>query len=57
MIRIGFLLALIGILSSVVGVFVLYWVIRLAVRHGIEDAQRNRVRQSAVEAGWDPARI
>jgi uncharacterized membrane protein len=50
------LFPLLAALSSVVALFVLYWIIRLAVRHGIEDARRHRKRQAAEEAGWDPAR-
>jgi uncharacterized membrane protein len=49
------LFPLLAAVSSVVALFVLYWIIRLAVRHGIEDARR-REGQAAEESGWDPAR-
>ncbi|GII22490.1 hypothetical protein [Planosporangium mesophilum] len=32
------------LLSWILGVFVLYWVIRLAVKHGIADAEGERAR-------------
>ena len=46
---------LLGIVSSIVGLVILYYVIRIAVRDGIMDASRKR-RQAAAEAavGWDP---
>ncbi len=47
---------LLAIVSPVVGALLFYWVIRLAVRHGIEDAWRRRGRSSETETGWDPAR-
>jgi len=45
--------------ASAAGLFVLYWTIRLAVRHGTEDARRGRGRGRQPEAGpgWDPARL
>jgi uncharacterized membrane protein YdjX (TVP38/TMEM64 family) len=49
----GPVLAFIG---SLVGLYVFYWVIRLAVRHGIEDARRRREQQAREENVWDPAR-
>ncbi len=50
------LFLLLAAVSSVVALFVFYWIIRLAVCHGIEDARRRRERQAAERAGWDPAR-
>ena len=47
---------LVSIVGSLIMLLVLYWIIRLAVRHGIEDAWRRRAQRSAEEAGWDPAR-
>ena len=48
-----------ALLSWVVGVFVLYWVIRLAVKHGIADAdqERTRIRRWAreIENGEQPS--
>ena len=42
-------------LGPVVGLMILYWIIRLAVRHGVKDAQRHR--SASPESGyWDPAR-
>ena len=42
--------------GSIVGLLIAYWVIRLAVRPGIEDARRREARPPA--AGyWDPARV
>jgi hypothetical protein len=46
---------LLGAPGSIVGLFVLYWIIRLAVRHGIEDARRRR-GQEPPPGYWDPAR-
>jgi hypothetical protein len=43
-------------IGSLVGLYVFYWVIRLAVRHGIEDARRRREQQAREESAWDPAR-
>ncbi|MGD0684023.1 MAG: hypothetical protein ABSA03_02795 [Streptosporangiaceae bacterium] len=42
------------VVSPVVGLLILYWTIRLAVRHGIEDVRHRRVIQSAEAAGWGP---
>ena len=47
---------LLGALGSIVGLFVLYWIIRLAVRHGIEDARRCRGQEPPAPGYWDPAR-
>jgi uncharacterized protein len=41
---------------GLVGLWVLYWVIRLAVRHGVEDAWRRRGENDRVSGYWDPAR-
>jgi membrane protein DedA with SNARE-associated domain len=38
-------------LGSLLGLWVFYWVVRAAVRHGIEDAWRRRAQRSADEAG------
>lgn len=32
----------VGLVVWAVGLYVLYWVIRLAVRHGVEDADQRR---------------
>jgi hypothetical protein len=41
--------------AFIVGLLILYWVIRLAVRHGIEDA-RKRSQAGPAAANWEPAR-
>jgi uncharacterized membrane protein YdjX (TVP38/TMEM64 family) len=46
---------LLAVVSAVVGVLSLYWTVRLAVRHGIEDARRRRSQRPAADAGWNPA--
>jgi len=57
MIPVGPLLeVLLVVVSPVVGLLILYWTIRLAVRHGIEDVRHRRVIQSAEDASWDPTR-
>ena len=43
-------------IGSLVGLYVFYWVIRMAVRQGIEDARRRREQQAREESAWDPAR-
>jgi hypothetical protein len=45
-------LALIGLGA----LYALYWLIRLAVRHGLDDARRQREQQAREESGWDPGR-
>jgi hypothetical protein len=35
---------------------ILYWVIRLAVRHALEDADLRREAQARAAKQWDPAR-
>jgi hypothetical protein len=50
------LFPLLAAVSSLVALVVIYWIIRLAVCHGIEDARRRRERQAAEGSGWDPAR-
>jgi hypothetical protein len=47
---------LLATFGPVVGLMVLYWVIRLAVRHGIEDGRRRRARELPESGYWDPAR-
>jgi hypothetical protein len=43
-------------IGPVVGLMILYWVVRFAVRHGVKDAQRRR--SEPPESGyWDPARF
>lgn len=42
--------------GSVVSLMILYWVIRLAVRHGIEDARRRNEARPAGSGYWEPAR-
>ena len=42
-------------IGSVVSLIVLYWIIRLAVRHGIEDAWRRRGREVPSSGYWEPA--
>jgi len=46
------------LLVCAAGAFGCYWLIRLAVRHGIEDAwlrREQRDRENAADS-WDPAR-
>jgi uncharacterized membrane protein YdjX (TVP38/TMEM64 family) len=50
------LVAVLAFIGSLVGLYLFYWVIRLAVRHGIEDARRRREQQAREESAWDPAR-
>jgi hypothetical protein len=47
---------LLGVPGFAVGNYTLYWVIRLALRHGIGDAELNREQRAREEAAWDPAR-
>jgi membrane protein DedA with SNARE-associated domain len=44
-------------LGPVVGLMILYWIIRFAVRHGIEDAWRRRSAAPTESGYWDPARF
>lgn len=46
-----FLIVVLAVLA-----FVFYRLVRLAVRHGIEDAWRRRRQAQAEAEGWDPAR-
>ncbi|HYK66922.1 MAG TPA: hypothetical protein VEV45_03180 [Streptosporangiaceae bacterium] len=46
---------MIGLLLLLVSPLALYWVIRLAVRHGIEDAQQRRADHSVAEAADENA--
>ncbi len=41
--------------TPLLAALVLYWLIRLAVRHGIQDAWRRRAKSAREDAGWDPA--
>jgi hypothetical protein len=51
------LLVLAGLVVGSLALWIFYWVMRAAVRHGIEDAWRRRAAQAAEDAvGWDPAR-
>jgi hypothetical protein len=43
------------IVSPIIGMLVIYWVIRLAVRHGIEDARHRGDGSPRTDASWDPA--
>lgn len=47
---------LLSIVGPVVTLVVFYWIIRVAVRHGIEDAWRRRGEASAESGYWDPAK-
>jgi hypothetical protein len=44
---------LLSIVGPVVTLMILYWIIRLAVRHGIEDARRGKA--PAESGNWDSA--
>jgi uncharacterized protein (DUF2062 family) len=48
---------LLSTVGSVVTLVIFYWIIRLAVRHGIEDARRRRDKAQAESGYWDPARL
>ena len=48
---------LLAALGSVVPLVILYWIIRVAVRHGIEDAWRRRAEAQAESGYWDPAKL
>jgi hypothetical protein len=43
--------------GPVVALAIFYWIIRLAVRHGIEDAWRRRGKAQAESGYWDPAKL
>lgn len=45
------------VFGPVIGLMTFYWVIRLAVRHGIEDATRRRTELPRSSGYWDPARL
>jgi hypothetical protein len=47
---------LLATFGPIAGLTVLYWVIRLAVRHGIEDTRNRRARELPESGYWDPAR-
>ncbi|MGO8959991.1 MAG: hypothetical protein ACLQFR_21870 [Streptosporangiaceae bacterium] len=47
---------LLSTIGPVVMLIILYWIIRLAVCHGIEDASRRRSKAQAESGYWDPAR-
>lgn len=47
---------LLSIVGPVVTLVAFYWIIRVAVRHGIEDAWRRRGEASAESGYWDPAK-
>jgi hypothetical protein len=47
---------LLATVSPLVTLVILYWIIRVAVRHGIQDAWRRRSQASAESAYWDPAK-
>jgi len=48
---------MLSMFASVVSLVILYWIIRLAVRHGIEDAWRRRGKAPAESGYWDPAKL
>jgi hypothetical protein len=48
---------LIGFAVSVAAIFTLYWTIRLAVRHGVQDARRRRDLPAEDDPSWDTARF
>jgi len=50
----GLIGLIITVLLWIVGLVILYWVIRMAVRDGIKDAWRIRKRTDREAAGWDP---
>jgi|HubBroStandDraft_1064217.scaffolds.fasta_scaffold225776_3 hypothetical protein len=43
-------------LGPIVGLMILYWIIRFAVRHGMRDAQGRRNAPPESDY-WDPARF
>jgi hypothetical protein len=43
--------------GPVIGLMIFYWIIRLGVRHGIEDARRRREIEVRESGYWDPARL
>jgi protein-S-isoprenylcysteine O-methyltransferase Ste14 len=47
---------LLAFVGPIAGLLILYWIIRLAVRHGIEDARTRRGRETTPAGYWDPAR-
>ena len=48
---------LLSTVGPVVTLVIFYWIIRVAVRHGIEDAWRRRSEASAESGYWDPAKL
>jgi membrane protein DedA with SNARE-associated domain len=48
-------LIMLSTIGSVVSLIVLYWVIRFAVRHGIEDAWQRRGHEERTSGYWEPA--
>ena len=48
---------LVSFVVPVVALVILYWIIRVAVRHGIEDAWRRRGEASREAGSWDPAKL
>lgn len=47
---------ILSVIMTIVAIYVLYWIIRVAVCHGTEDAHRRAAREARATAGWDPAR-
>ena len=45
------------VFGPVIGLMIFYWIIRLAVRHGIEDATRRRGQLPPSSGYWDPAQL
>jgi hypothetical protein len=47
---------LLSTIGPIVMLVIFYWIVRLAVRHGVEDAGRRRGKAPAEQGYWDPAR-
>lgn len=47
---------LLSTIGPIVALVMFYWIIRLAVRHGVEDAWRRRDKAPSGQEYWDPAR-
>jgi len=50
------ILVVVAAVPTAVVAFILYWVIRLAVRHALEDTDLRREAQVKEAKQWDPAR-
>jgi hypothetical protein len=53
----GVVVLFLAIVLSLLGLWAFYWMVRLAVRHGMEDAWRRRDEPAGGRASgyWDPA--